>query len=205
MEWNPLKWPISCIGGFAVIVLYCVFTFISAVLYPPPYGPMTNWLSDLGSWSGNPSGAIYYNVGCVATGLALFPFYMGLYKWYDARIWRRAMLATGQVLGLCSAFSLMMIGVFSADSGKPHLFWSAAFFTLNFVVILVVITSLITHPRFMKLIGFYGYLVTFASLIFDFTIGGPLVEWFTVFTALGFAGLLVINMLNVVSFPDESR
>jgi hypothetical protein len=62
-----------------------------------------------------------------------------------------------------------------------------------------------THPRFMKLIGVYGYLVTIASLIFDFTVGGSLVEWFTVFTALGFAGLLVINMLITATSPDKSR
>jgi hypothetical membrane protein len=202
MERNPLKWPVSCIGGLAVILLYCVFTFTSAALYPPPYGPATNWLSDLGSWSGNPRGAIFYNVGCVVTGLALFPFYIGLYKWYDSKIWRRTMLTAGQLLGLCSAFSLMMIGVFSADSGKPHLFWSAAFFTLNFVALLLVITSIMTHLKFMKLIGVYGYIVTFASLIFDFTVHGPLVEWFTVFTGLGFVGLLVINML-LVAFPAK--
>jgi hypothetical membrane protein len=205
MERNPLKWPISCIGGFAVIVLYCVFTFISAILYPPPYGPATNWLSDLGSWSGNPRGAIFYNVGCVVTGLALFPFYIGLYLWYDSKTWRRIVLTTGQILGLCSAFSLMMIGVFSADSGSPHLFWSAAFFTLNFVVVLLVVTSLMTHPGFLKPIGAYGYLVTIASFVFDFTIGGPLVEWFTVFTALGFAGLLVVNMLRSSVLSKRQR
>jgi hypothetical membrane protein len=197
MERNPLKWPMSCVGGLAVIVLYCVFTFISAAMYPAPYSPATNWLSDLGSWSGNPRGAIFYNVGCVVSGFALFPFYLGLYVWYDSVVWRRVLLTVGQVLGSCSAFSLMMIGVFSADSGAPHLFWSAAFFTLNFIVFLLVTTSLITHPKFMKLIGVYGYIITIASLVFDFTVGGPLVEWFTVFTALGFAGLLVTNMLRV--------
>ncbi len=199
MRQNPLKWPISCVGGLAVIVLYCIFTFISAVLYPSPYGPATNWLSDLGSWSGNPGGAVFYNVGCVVTGLALFPFYIGLYVWYDTKIWRRILLTAGQVLGLGSGFSLIMIGVFSADSGAPHLFWSAAFFTLNFIVVLLVVTSIMTHPKFMKPIGVYGYLVTLASLIFDFTVGGPLVEWFTVFSALGFAGLLVIDMLRMSS------
>lgn len=202
MEWNPLRWPMSCVAGLMVIVLYSFFTFTSAALYPPPFSPVTNWLSDLGSWSGNPSGAILYNVGCVVTGLALFPFYIGLYKWYDGKKWRRILLTAGQILGLCSAFSLMMIGVFSADSGKPHLFWSAAFFTINFVVVLVVVSSLVTHPKFMKPIGVYAYLVTVASLVFDFTVGGPLVEWFTVFTALGFAGLLVINMLRV-AYPSK--
>jgi hypothetical membrane protein len=141
----------------------------------------------------------------VVTGLALFPFYIGLYRWYDGKKWRRILLTAGQILGLCSAFSLMMIGVFSADSGKPHLFWSAAFFTINFVVVLVVISSLVTHPKFMKSIGIYGYLVTVASLVFDFTVGGPLVEWFTVFTALGFAGLLVINMLRVTYAGKKSH
>lgn len=202
MKWNPLKWPISCIGGLGVIVLYCVFTLISATKYPPPFSPIANWLSDLGSWSGNPNGAIFYNIGCVVTGLALFPFYIGLYKWYNRKMWRRIALTVGQVLGLISAFSLMMIGVFSADTGAPHLFWSASFFTVNFIVVLMVITSLMTHPEFKKLIGVYGYVVTVASLIFDLTVGGPLIEWFTVFTALGFAGLLVINML-MIAYPTK--
>jgi hypothetical membrane protein len=77
-----MKWPLSSLSGAAVIVLYCVFTFSSWALYPTPYNPATNWLSDLGNSTYNPTGAILYNLGCIFTGIALFPFFIGMYKWY---------------------------------------------------------------------------------------------------------------------------
>ena len=78
---KPSKWPISCTAGIAEIILYCAFTFTSWALYPTPYNPIDNWLSDPGNSTGNPSGAIFYNASCVLTGIALFPFFGSLYKW----------------------------------------------------------------------------------------------------------------------------
>lgn len=181
-----------------VIVFYCVFTLVSILLYPEPVNPATYYLSDFGNWGHSPIGAFFYNAGCVLTGAALFAFYFGLSKWYtyDER-WRVILLQVTQVLGLMSAAALIMIGIYPEDSGRPHGFWSAAFFTINFFVMILASTSLLTHPKFMKPIALYGYMVTVLSLVFDISIGGPLVEWFTVFTALAFAGLVVINMLKV--------
>jgi len=68
-----MKCPIGSFAGIAVIVLYCVFTFSSWALYPTAYSPVTNWLSDLGNSTNNPHGAILYNLGCILTGIALFP------------------------------------------------------------------------------------------------------------------------------------
>ncbi|MEM2118021.1 MAG: hypothetical protein QW386_03255 [Candidatus Bathyarchaeia archaeon] len=83
---NPSKWPMSCIAGIAVIVLYCIFTFSSWALFPTPYNPVDNWLSDLGNSNYNPSGAILYNIGCVLTGIALFPFLAV----YTSGIWMKS-------------------------------------------------------------------------------------------------------------------
>jgi hypothetical membrane protein len=206
MERNPLKWPIGCLGGLLVIIFYCLFTLASILLYPGPISPVIRYLSDFGNWGHSPVGAFFYNAGCILTGIALFIFYFGLSKWYtyDEK-WRVIMLQFSQVLGFMSASALIMIGIYSEDSGRLHGFWSAAFFTLNFAVMILVNTSLLTHPKFIKPIALFGYSVTISSLVFDLTVGGPLVEWFTVFSSLAFAGFLVINMLRVFSSTRKVR
>jgi len=151
---NISKWPISCIAGVAVIVLYCAFTFTSWALYPTPYSPVDNWLSDLGNSTYNPSGAILYNLGCILTGIALFPFFGGLYKWYTNDKGRRILLMITQAIGLFAAFSLVMIGVFSEDSGELHILWSSIFFLLNLLVLILMGVSLFTHPNYMKPIAY---------------------------------------------------
>jgi hypothetical membrane protein len=191
-----LKWPISRIAGVAAIVFYCVFTFTSLTLYPTPYSPIDNWLSDLGNSKYNPSGAIFYNVGCVLTGLALFPFFIGLYKWHTTEAWRKVSLITTQTVGCLSAFSLIMVGIFSEDYITQHVFWSSAFFVLNLVVLILVGISLYTHPAYVKLIAYYGFIVAAVNLVFVLVYDTPIFEWFTVFTALSYVGLLVYNMLK---------
>lgn len=197
MKASFLKCPLSCKAGTLVIAFYCIFTFTSYALFPPPVSPIDNWLSDLGNSSFNPNGAILYNLGCILTGLALFPFFIGMYKWYRDDFWHRILLVITQCIGCCAAFSLIMIGVFSEDFIEQHRFWSAIFFRLNLFVLILSSISLFLHPDFMKLIGIYGILVAIINLIFVSIIITPLLEWFTVFTALGFVGLLVYNMYKV--------
>jgi hypothetical membrane protein len=185
-----VKWPILSIAGVLVIVLYCVFTFTSVALFPTAYSPVTNWLSDLGNSTFNPRGAIFYNVGCILTGLALIPFYGGFYKWYTNEKLRKAMIIVTQAVGLFSAFSLIMIGVYSEDYMAQHVFWSDVFFVLNLLVLILANVSLMTHPKFRKPIGYYGIIVALINLLFVAASNTPLLEWFTVFTALVYAGLV---------------
>nr|MDO8097598.1 DUF998 domain-containing protein [Candidatus Njordarchaeota archaeon] len=199
MKWNPLKWPILCTSGILIIVFYCFFTFTSWALYPSPYGPTTHYLSTLGDRVDSPGGAIVYNAGCILTGIAAFAFYIGLYRWYTGETWRRILLIVSQLIGLCSAVALVMIGVFPGDTGAPHMLASSVFFLLNFMCLILVNISLMTHPKFMKPVGFYGLTIAILSLIFDFAIGGPIIEWFTVFGSLGYAGLLTYNTFKIQS------
>ena len=76
----PRKWPISVVSGIFVIVVFWGFTFTSMVFFPRIYNPLVNWMSDLGSYSKNPNGHIYFNIGCIISGIAMFPFFLGLGK-----------------------------------------------------------------------------------------------------------------------------
>ncbi len=188
-----MKWPISSLSGVVVIVLYCVFTFSSWALFPTAYSPVTSWLSDLGNSTYNPKGAIIYDLGCIFTGIALFPFFIGMYKWYTTEKWRKTALLLTQAVGCAAAFALTMIGVFSEDAGPLHSLWSDIFFLLNLIVLVLMGASLFTHPRHIKAIAGYGFIVAVINLTFLFVSNTPLLEWFTVFTALGYVGLLSYN------------
>jgi len=197
MRRMALRWPILCPAGIAVIIFYCVFTFTSLALFPRPYSPVNNWLSDLGNSSFSPNGAVFFNIGCVLTGLALFAFYAGFHSWYTREYWRRCLLIATQAVGFCSALALVMIGVFSEDYPAQHSFWSQVFFVLNLAVLLLANTSLITHPDFIKPVGYYGYAVAAINLTLVLISTTPLIEWLTVSTALAYAGLLVYNTFKL--------
>ena len=190
---SDLKWPILALAGILAIGFYCAFTFTSIALFPGPFSPVTNWLSDLGNSSFSPKGAVFYNVGCVLTGLALFPFFAGFYKWYTNEKWRKLLITITQVVGFISAFALVMIGVFSEDFMAQHVFWSGVFFAFNLMVLILANASLMTHRKFMKPIGYYGLVVAVINLLFVAFSSTPVLEWFTVFTALGYVGLLSYN------------
>jgi hypothetical membrane protein len=152
-----------------------------------------DWLSDLGNSSYNPRGAIFYNVGCILTGLALFPFFAGMHYWYTDERWRKLLIAITQALGFGAAFALMMIGVFSEDSGAIHHSWSVAFFVLNLIVLILANVSLMTRRKFIKPVGYYGLVVGVVDLLFVGLAYTSLLEWFTVFSALGYVALLSYN------------
>ena len=192
-----LKWPILSVAGVFVIVFYCAFTFTSIALFPGPFSPISNWLSDLGNSSYSPSGAVFYNVGCVLTGLTLLPFFAGLYKWYTSEKPRRAMIMVTQAAGFFSAFALIMIGVFSEDYMAQHVFWSDVFFVLNLIVLILANISLMTHPKFLRAICYYGLIVALINTLFVVFSNTPVLEWFTVFTALGYVALLSYNTLKL--------
>ncbi|MEM2118020.1 MAG: hypothetical protein QW386_03250 [Candidatus Bathyarchaeia archaeon] len=106
------------------------------------------------------------------------------------------MLIGTQIVGFLAAFSLIMIGVFSEDYGSLHSLWSSIFFFLNLIVLVLLGAALFTHPKYMKPIAFYGFTVAAINLLFVLVYRNPIFEWFTVFTALGYVGLLVYNMFK---------
>lgn len=68
--------------GVAAAVVYIAFT-LTAHLHNPSMGPLGNWLSDYGSPFENPSGAVFYNLGCIITAVLLALFYAGMTRWHQ--------------------------------------------------------------------------------------------------------------------------
>jgi hypothetical membrane protein len=190
-----MKRPLAAVCGFLVIILYCTFTLIAWALYPFEFAPWSHYLSRLGNFNYSPFGAYFYNLGCILTGVAIIPFLVGLTNWYSNNRASKGVLILGQILGICSAIALILIGVFSEDQGAPHLTASSTFFLLNFVVLILINIPLMLQRRFIKVIGVYGLMMTILSLPLEIFLGGPLVEWYTVFGSLIFVGLLSYNTM----------
>ena len=196
---------LSSASGILLILLYCTFTFVSWLFYPYPYSPWSNYLSRLGNFDYSPIGAYFYNLGCILTGIALIPFFIGMWEWSPTNALGKGVLLLGQVMGMCSVLALILIGVFSEDQGSPHMIASSAFFLLNFFVLVLISIALLLHHRFIKLIGLFGLVLTFLSLPLEVFLGGPFVEWYTVFGSLIFVGLVSYNTMLLGKDERESH
>jgi hypothetical membrane protein len=185
--------PISCIAGVCVAIFYILFTAISIFYYPKASSPFTTYLSDYGNMKISPVGSIYYNIGCIVTGLSVMPFYIGLIDWYNAKA-SRYLVMLGQLVGLASGAALTLIGIYPEDYPAQHRFWSSTFFELNFVAMLIVNTSLLLSGNFSRRVAIYGYIIQLITLASFLIAGGsPIVEWFTVFSSIGYALLMSLE------------
>ena len=199
MKIDIRRWTLTTISGVMVILLYCSLTLISWALYPESYGPITHYLSRLGNFDYSPFGAYFYNLGCILTGIALIPFFLSLRVWYTDSKPQIILFILGQFIGVLAAIALMMIGVFSEDQGTPHMTASSTFFLLNFVVLILINLALLWHPKFIKPIALYGFILDVLTLGLEMVMHGPIIEWITVFGSLFFVALISINSLRLNS------
>jgi hypothetical membrane protein len=151
----------------------------------------------LGNFNYSPFGAYFYNWGCILTGIALIPFFISLRDWWTESTIQRIVMIVGQFLGVASGIALMAIGVFSEDQGEPHMNASSTFFLILFFVLILITIAFFLNPGFNRIIGFYGLGITFSSLAFALTVGGPLTEWYSVFGSLLFVGLIGIDSMKL--------
>ena len=197
MKVSIRRWPLTTINGVIVILLYCSFALVSWILFPEPYGPITDYLSRLGNFDESPIGAYFYNLGCILTGIALIPFFLSLKIWYTESKPQFILLHIGQLVGGFAAFALIMIGIYSEDQGQPHLSASSTFFLLNFIVLILINLALLWHPAFIKPIALYGFFLDALTLSLEVLMHGPIIEWITVFGSLIFVALISINSFRL--------
>ena len=200
MRSNQLKIPITTLTGIFIIIIYITFTIISALLYNKNWSPFNTRLSDFGSTStGNcPEGALLFNIGAIITGILIFPFHIGLYKWFDGLKEKREkkLLIITQFIGCLSGVTLIMLGIFPTETDEIHEFWAGGFFLFNQIISILIGVSLLNHEKFIKTISIYGWIVAAINLFFIVS-QESILEWFTIFTALGLAGFLALNTYKI--------
>ena len=61
MKFN--NWSLSSITGLLAVIIFSVFTFTAAALFPGLVNPLYVWLSNLGNVELNPSGGNFFQLG----------------------------------------------------------------------------------------------------------------------------------------------
>lgn len=206
------KWsPLNTLGMLA-LAIFTIFTLTSVAFYPTPYNPLYDWLSNLGNSNLNPSGAIFFNWGCIITGIILIPFFIGLYRWHPVRKWSKILLVLGMLLGIFASVSLISVGFFPETHIKLHVLAASGVFGSIFLIIILLNISLYKNPEFMRPVTYWGILAIIMDLSFKImlsqpqykdllanfnpTIPVPGLEWLTVYTSLIWIALLSYNMWN---------
>lgn len=153
------------------MVIYLVFATIAYLQYPGAYGPLRNWLSDLGNPIGNPSGAVFYRLGCVLTSVLLLVFFAGLSRWNAVDKKMKTLLVIAQIAGAFSALALILTAVFPLGTQTDmHRIWSMMLFVLLGFFLTFSATSLLRNPAFARWVAYYGFL----TAAFNFVNGAVL-------------------------------
>jgi len=188
------------VGGCLVIGIYIAFTGVSIGMFPEPFSPMFNWMSDLGNVMYNPGGAIFFNLGCVLTSVVLVVFFMGYSYWNLMSRNKNLLLVTCKAFGFFDAFTLAMLGIFNENMVAMHDLFSVMFFYGNMGFMIVTSITLLFHSRSLKGVSLYGFLVAGVSMAFLVMPLAPrVIEWVIVIASLGFVALMVVNTIFSVN------
>jgi len=202
------KWPWGTIIGFSSVGSYITFTIIAIILFPEPVSPFDVYLSRLGNADVSPDGALFYNLAVILGGVAEILFFIAVFVHYSTRdricLWRIAVL-----VGIINGISVLMSGVYAEHVNMgAHTTWSYIIFISLIPTLLAFNLLFRVAPGVSKGVSGYGFLVCAIDIFFLVTIlnGGlepglvSFMEWFSVFTFLGWVLLLSLNML-AVRFP----
>jgi hypothetical protein len=208
MKLNVFNYPVSTVTGIIAVLVFTLLTFISVSLYPMPYNPLYDWLSNLGNSNLNPSGAFFFNFGCIISGLFLIPFFLGLYTWKPLQRINLILLISGILLGIYASISFIMVGIYPETHIQQHMMAATGVFGTLFIIIILISLALYRDPKFMHIIAFYGLTVIIIDLLFQYFLSidkyllgvfhpstpVPGLEWTVVFSSMGWILLLAINM-----------
>lgn len=196
---------LSFVAGLFAIVCYLAFALLAFARYPLPYSPLKNWLSDLGNPDLNPSGALFYNTGIIATAVLLPLFFLGLSRWKmeNNRI-QRLMLSITQGFGILGAFAMFLSGLYPINSPALHGFFSICLYILLGTAFAFSVAALRYHaacPRWLLIVFAFAALVDMLSGVFH---TATVLEWVTVALLLCSLGLLGVET-NRLPSPKMDR
>jgi hypothetical membrane protein len=190
----------SFASGVLADLSYLAFALTAFILYPLPYSPMNNWLSDLGNVELNWHGAIFYNIGIILTALLLILFFLGLSSWKieNNRV-QIIMLFLTQGFGILGAICMMMSSIFPINFLAVHSFWSTSLYIMLSTAFAFSVAALRYHQRVPKGLLILGIsnplLVILASILPNVHV----LEWITVFLFLSYVGLVGVETKRLCS------
>ncbi len=197
MNKTKIKLAFSIIGGLSVVILYCTSTLVSYLFWPKTeeFSPATSWLTWLGMYSKNTViGVNFYNSGCMLSGIAFIPFFLGLSIFYSQAKWKTILIIIAQIIGIFDGIALFFVGFYS-DPIILHIIWSGIFFRINLLAFIMISVFLLFSEKYIKIISICGFSFAFFSLVQAFVFpGSTVLEWFTVFDSIGYVGLIVLNI-----------
>jgi hypothetical protein len=103
-----MKIKILSLTAVVAAAIYIAFTLAAILSYPQSFSPLTNWLSDFGNPTRNPTGALYYNAGGIITSALLIVFFAGMSTWKASDRKARVFLMLSQISGIVFAFCFLM-------------------------------------------------------------------------------------------------
>jgi len=184
---NPYKkvkltlanWPISCVIGILIILITYISIFISIALAPPPFSPLTNYMSSLGNSSYNPNGAIIYNGSVIISGILFLIFFIGLSQWYSDKKQDKILLIATQIVGFLLAFIIILTGFYSEDYRPQHIFWSIIAGINGFLVNISLVYYLIKQEESIKIVSYFivGFMGFYIVFLFILSPQHVLTEW----------------------------
>ena len=193
-------WPVISIAGIAAAAVYLIFALVAFLKYPGVYGPLTNWLSDLGNPLANPSGAIFYRLGCTLSGLALVLFYLKLGIWNTGSKKTRVLLTVAQCTGVFAAVSLIITAIFPLGTSTGiHSLWSMMLYISLGFFLTFSATALMKNPAFKKTFGYYAFLTAVVNFVFGAILHEILwVEWISVGMFIAYVLMITYNSVVLV-------
>ena len=206
LDYAKIRRAGGCFGTAAVAV-YLLATFVAAARYPVQFSPFTNWISDMGSYGLNQSGAIIYNAGAAVTALLLVPFFVGIVLGYGhERKDKRSYSGIG-LLGMVAALFMFLHAIVTEDTFIPHVLVAGGCFFALALLLLLANWTLLKNPEFNRLIAYYGLVAGAIGIVFFvvltlyytlFVAGNPpfFFEWVTVHASFLWLTLVSVSMLT---------
>jgi len=194
-------------SGFIAVAVYLICATLAFFQYPLRYSPLDNWLSDLGNPLMNPTGASFYNLGCILVGLFLIVFCLGLQIWNDGKKRRIILLSITQVTGILSSLSLIASAFFPLGAntpihsiaGKLHIIFAGFFLSFS-------ATILLRYPRASKWIAFFGLLTALVNFIYGLFLHEVFIaEWAAIGMFIVYVLMIAGNTFIVSSSHGASR
>jgi hypothetical membrane protein len=150
-----------------------------------------NWLSDLGNFNVNPQGALFYNIGIVATGVVLVPFFLGLSRWkLGNNRGQHLMLLVTQGFGILGALAMAMGGLYPINFLALHGVFSACLYMLLGTAFAFSVAALRYHPACPRWLLILGASTALVDMLYGAFHAVYVLEWVTTALLLCYLGLL---------------